>query len=321
MDHGKLERILTLFKYLTFNRNKTVKDLAAMLGTGVKTIYRYFETFKEVGFGLSTDYGTVYRITSFPKEFMQLGEGFQMVKNGGTACALALPEEEYSTEGKTYEILQEYKENSAYTKVPYLKRFSENALKLLEASKEKKVVILHGYESNRRNRVCVRKVEPFDFCWYFNWLWAYDLELKQNVLFRVTQIGEVEITGEEWKEAKRHKRQSFDVFGYNGHQTQHVRLRLSMRAKNRLLDQYPMSIRAVSQINGCSEWYFDARLCSYRAVARFYQAFCGEVEILEGEGLEDYAIECMEKQLQIAKAKRDMKRLAETPTPETQHTV
>ena len=97
MDHGKLERILTLFKYLTFNRNKTVKDLAAMLGTGVKTIYRYFETFKEVGFGLSTDYGTVYRITSFPKEFMQLGEGFQMVKNGGTACALALPEEEYST--------------------------------------------------------------------------------------------------------------------------------------------------------------------------------------------------------------------------------
>ena len=148
------------------------------------------------------------------------------------------------------------------------------------------------------------------------------LAVRQKVgIFDVSHMGEVEITGEEWKEAKRHKRQSFDVFGYNGHQTQHVRLRLSMRAKNRLLDQYPMTIRAVSQINGCSEWYFDARLCSYRAVARFYQAFCDEVEILEGEGLEDYAIECMEKQLQIAKAKRDMKRLAETPTPETQHTA
>lgn len=164
------------------------------------------------------------------------------------------------------------------------------------------------------NSICERIVEPFDFCWYFNYLWAYDLEKKQNILFRVTQISEVEILDADWTENKRHRRQSFDVFGYNGHQTRHVRLRMSMRAKNRMLDQYPMTIRAVSQIKGTTDWIFDADLCSYRAVARFYQGHCSEIEILEGEGLEDFAIDQMERQLQLAKAKREKRQQAAAMT-------
>lgn len=315
MNHGKFERLFSLFNYLTFNRNKTVKDLARLLGTGVKTIYRYIETFRDLGFGLSTVYGTVYRITSFPKELLQLNRSFMMLQNSSGVGALAMPyEEEHSKDSSTYEILQEYKENSAYTKVPYLRRFAQNAMKLMQASKEHKVVILHGYESNKRNSICERIVEPFDFCWYFNYLWAYDLEKKQNLMFRVTQISEVEILDADWTENKRHKRQSFDVFGYNGHHTRHVRLRMSMRAKNRMLDQYPMTIRAVSQIKGTTDWIFDADLCSYRAVARFYQGHCSEIEILEGEGLEDFAIDQMERQLQLAKAKREKRQQAAAMT-------
>lgn len=45
-------------------------------------------------------------------------------------------------------------------------------------------------------------------------------------------------------------------------------------------------------------------MCGYWEVARFCQGFCGEVEILEGEGLEDYVIEYMEQQLQKAKELR-----------------
>ena len=47
---------------------------------------------------------------------------------------------------------------------------------------------------------------------------------------------------------------------------------------------------------------------------RFYQGHCSEIEILEGEGLEDFAIDQMERQLQLAKAKREKRQQAAAMT-------
>ena len=84
-------------------------------------------------------------------------------------------------------------------------------------------------------------------------MWAYDTKTMQNRLFRVTQIGDVEITDEQWTEQKRHKRQSVDVFGISGHRTRTIKLKMSLRAKNRLIDEHPMAIRVVKRIDGSDD--------------------------------------------------------------------
>ena len=311
MNIERSERIFSLFLYLTYNRNKRVSDLARMFGTGGKTIYRHIELFKNLGFEFCVTFGSVYRIVAFPKNFKRLFE-IDMAENDGTFPCGEPEDTAIENQGlQAYEVLSEFKENCPFTKVPYLRRFTINANKLIKACKERKVVILHEYESDTRNGYCERKVEPFDFCWYFNYMWAYDTKMMQNRLFRVTQIGEVEITDETWAEQKRHKRQSIDLFGVSGHRTTPIKLRMSLRAKNRLISEHPMAIRVVKRIEGSDEWLLSAEVCSYWEVARFCMGFLDEVEILEGDGLEEFVIEYTERQLQKAKEIR-AGRLAQT---------
>lgn len=306
MDKDRVERIFSMFMYLTYNRNKNVEDLARMLGVNKSTIYRYIDLYKSLGFEVSTEYGGVYRIVSFPKEFQRI---CNLPIGGAAPCWVADLKASEPWNGSTYEVLGEFRENSAFTKVPYLRRFTENANKLIKASKEKKVVILRQYASSERNGFCDRKVEPYDFGWYFNYLWAYDHKTMKNEMFRVTQIGEVEILEQKWSEEKRHKKQKLDVFGKAGHRTTRVRLRISMRVKNRLVDEHPMAIRVVKRIGESLMWEFDAGLCGYRELTRFCQGYMNEVEVLEGEGLQEYMIEFMEEQLQTARERMAMSKL------------
>ena len=310
----RVERIFTLFMYLTFNRNKDVQSLADMLGVNKSTIYRYIELYKHLGFKIRALYGGVYRIVAFPKEIQRLcmfsGDGetpkwlLQMTQGDEAQC-----EEVQDT--STYEVLEEFKENCAYTKVPYLIRFTQNARKLIQASKEKKMVRLWSYESDETNEFCDLLVEAYDFEWYFNYLWAYNLKTLKNELFRVTQIGKVEILDQYWTEEKRHKKQKIDVFGTYGHTTTRVKLKLSMRLKNRMLDEHPMSVRKLKQIGESTWWEFSARLCGFRELARFCQGYLNEVEILEGEGLEDYLRQFTEEQLMAVKARLQARQLPE----------
>lgn len=303
MNHERVERLFSLFKYLTFNKNKTVQDLARLFHASQNTIYRHIDMFKCVGFEISTTYGGIYRIVSFPKEFIKVYEMHRQAVSGSINDSNPEPTADDKGNQTTYEVLGEFKENCAYTKVPYLRRYTSNAMKLIQASKEHKQVILHGYESNSRNCACDRKVEPYDFHWYFNYLWAYDLDTKQNLLFKVTQIDDVEILDKEWTEEKRHKRQKVDAFGVSGHFKTPIRIKMTVKAKNRLVDEHPMAIRSIKKIDGGDYWEFADGVCGYEEVARFYMGLCGDVDIVEGCGLHEYVVSFMEEQLDKARAK------------------
>ena len=70
---------------------------------------------------------------------------------------------------------------------------------LRKAAQEKKMVILHDYESANSNVVRDRLVEPFGFTNDFIEVWAYDTESKSNKTFKVQRIGEVEILDRTWE--------------------------------------------------------------------------------------------------------------------------
>lgn len=301
MINDRVERIFSLFLYLTFNKNKDVKALAKMFGCNKSSIYRYIDLYQALGFGVEAEYGNVYKVVSFPKEFQKL---FVIPEDGEMPCWMQGLKMKDSGDNKAYEMLTEFRKNCPFTKSPYLRRYTENANKLIQACKEKKVVILHQYENTENGSCCDRRVEPYDFGWYFNYVWAYDPRAMKNELFRVTQIAEVEILDEQWSEQKRHKKQKMDVFGTSGHRTTNVRMRISTKVKNRLINEHPMCNRAVKRIGSGVMWEFEAEVCSYRELARFFNGFMDEVEIMEGDGLEDYIIRYMEEQLRMAKEMR-----------------
>ena len=52
MDQPKIERVLRLMWLLTANDTYTIEELADMLDTSPRTIYRYLDTFKAAGFSV-----------------------------------------------------------------------------------------------------------------------------------------------------------------------------------------------------------------------------------------------------------------------------
>ena len=68
MEQPKIERMLRVIKMLTENTYYTVNDLARMLNTSYRTIYRYIDTFKEAGFIVQKE-GNIYSLGKESKYF------------------------------------------------------------------------------------------------------------------------------------------------------------------------------------------------------------------------------------------------------------
>ena len=50
MDQPKIERVLRLMQLLSGSRRYTIEELAERLDMSARTIYRYIDTFKAVGY-------------------------------------------------------------------------------------------------------------------------------------------------------------------------------------------------------------------------------------------------------------------------------
>ena len=72
MDQPKIERLLRLMKMMSGNTNYTIDELAELLGTSYRSIYRYIDTFKESGFVVEKLHSNVYKLGKMPKSYVDL---------------------------------------------------------------------------------------------------------------------------------------------------------------------------------------------------------------------------------------------------------
>ena len=71
MDQPRIERVLALMKIMSGKETFTVDELADMMGTSYRSIYRYIDTFREVGFIVEKIQGNTYRIVKMPASFKE----------------------------------------------------------------------------------------------------------------------------------------------------------------------------------------------------------------------------------------------------------
>lgn len=93
---------------------------------------------------------------------------------------------------------------------------------LSRAIKEKKKVVLQGYESGNSHTVRDRLVEPYGFTTDHIDVCALDLEDGRNKIFKIQRISGVKIQDEPWTEESRHKRPQMDIFRMSGEVIGHI---------------------------------------------------------------------------------------------------
>ena len=77
MDKDRVERIFSMFMYLTYNRNKNVEDLAKMLGVNKSTIYRYIDLYKSLGVERNNEFVQDEVLEAVQKIVSKVNKNFQ----------------------------------------------------------------------------------------------------------------------------------------------------------------------------------------------------------------------------------------------------
>ena len=264
-------RLAKLILCLSTNVNRPLEEIARLIDCSIRTLYRYLIYLEDAGFRLVHLYGKVYKLEGL-QAFLPALQQFPAQSDASSIAGIA--------DSKIY------RPGYPVRSIPYLENCINNAKLLLKATREHRKVRLINYESSSRNCVCDRIVEPYDYNWYYVYTWAYDLKEHRNLLFRTSRIGQVEILDQEWTETHRHRRYSLDIFGCSSVKTQQVKLRLTMRAHNLLIEEHPQAIPFCNPDG--NDWILDVPVCGFQGVGSFILSIPHQITILQGDGLRKY---------------------------------
>ena len=169
------------------------------------------------------------------------------------------------------------------------KTSAENIKLLKTAIKNKDKVILKEYQSGHTMKITDREVEPYGFSTNYNDVYAYEISTGENKIFKVSRIGWVKPTCYEWEHEDKHEVISPDCFRMNGKDSVPVILKMTLMAKNLLIEEYPLSARDLSYENG--HWWLRTNVKSMAGVGRFVLGLAEHVEVIDSPELERYLVE------------------------------
>lgn len=161
---------------------------------------------------------------------------------------------------------------------------------LSKAIRSQHCVILHNYQSSNSGNIRDRKVEVFDFTDNGASIWCYDLEKSAVRLFNIARIGYVEVTKQSWTNQDKHKCGNIDIFKMTGSTAFDICLRLNLRAKNLLIEEFPASAAYIVKEDSNS-WILTTQVYNIAGVARFYMGLANCIEILNAPELKEYVRE------------------------------
>ena len=281
MDQPKIERVLRLMQLMSGLRHYTIEELAERLETSPRSIYRYIDTFKSVGYAVRKE-GCVPRLVKMDDrdDIAQLVHFTDEEAYVVNRLIDALDNGNVLKQSLRRKLRAVYDCSSVADCIVHGKD-AENVHALIEAIDGKRQVRLVDYASSHSGVVRDRWVEPFDFTTDYNQVWCYDLEDEKNKLFKTTRIGRVDVQKEEWTAEEKHERGFVDVFRFSGPERYRVKMELDVRARNFMVECFPLSERDMVMVED-GKWLLDTVVCGLMGVQSFELTVAG-AKIVESE--------------------------------------
>lgn len=288
MDQPKIERMLRLMKLMSGSENYTIEELGKQLDLSYRSVYRYIETFKACGFVVFKVKSNVYKIGKMPK-------GQVNMKN-----LIYFSEEEAYLVNKLINGLHPSNQLKASLKrklsaiysctniadYVHSEETSRNIEELGKAIREKKKVILKSYESGNSQEVSDRFIEPFEFTTNYIDIWGYDLEKRENRVFKISRINKVSVLDDNWTNEDNHRKSFTDCFRMSGFEQTPISLELSLKAKNILIEEYPLAAEHLKKSN--NKWLLQTNVCNMTGVGRFVIGLADEIKVVDSPLLTKY---------------------------------
>ncbi len=279
LNQHKILRVLQLISLLQKEPAKSIRFMSGFIESTERTVYRYLDLIKELGFELERDQNKRYFIKG----------GLYDETESFTNEEVTLLRELLLTSGKQSKL------KDAVLKKIYFK--SEIAIhgnhilkahlgkiveKLSGAIQNEKRAILKDYHSANSQKISDRLVEPITFTDNYNSLIAFEVESGENKYFnieRITNVVELNINQEF---QLKHKYDKTDVFGFselNGEKFE-IEIKLTLRAFLILKEEYPLVEQFIKKEVNKDFYLLKCTVNNPKTITRFILGLKEEIEIL-----------------------------------------
>ena len=297
MDHGRIVRLLKLMELLTSNVDYTIQELMERLETSRRSIFRYLDSFKSAGFTMKKKGNNIHKLLTHSCHKIELSQLIHLSEEEAyllhnllgaltTDCQVAI-----NLEKKLTALF----DATSVTEIIGNKVIGENIMRLRQAIDEKKQVTLVMYESVNTMSITDRLVEPIRFSTNYADVYAYEVSTGITKVFKISRINQVEVSLTDWQYEEKHEKIETDCFRMNGKESTPVTLKMTLMAKNLLIEEYPLSARDLTYEEGY--WWLKTEVKSMAGVGRFYLGLSDQIEILDSPELVSYLSEHVKKNL------------------------
>ncbi len=287
-DQAKFQKMLEVLLMLDCQYGRSIAELSDRFDVSQRTIYRYFDTFKNVGFVLNNNEG-YFKINKEESSARDISDLLHFTEEESLILSKAIHSLDSHNEQKDKLVKKLYSLYDFDRVVHAITRKEETdkVYNLIQAIKKQKQVVLKGYKSNNSNEISDRIVEPIDFTDNYNNIWCFDTKDKQNKIFKPSRATEIEVLDKPWEYKPKHQKGETDIFRMHGFDSILIELELTLTAYNFILEEYPLSELYLKKKEE-NKYLLRTKVCSFLGVGRFILGLPREVKVISPKELKGY---------------------------------
>ena len=288
MELDKFDRQLRLLLMLTQHRNLTVDDVSRQLSMSRRSIYRYIDSYKQMGFIVVKE-GPRYHIDPESPFFKQITSHIHFTEDEAMTINQVLnsvydnsPQVRHLREKLS--SLYDYKVLSKHGVDEHI---AQNLAALFEAVKTERMVVLRDYASPNSAQTSDRIVEPYLFVSENSEVRCYEIKTGQNKTFKLSRIRKVEPLDLLWSHKNEHAEYFTDLFHFSGEERFPVTLILGQLSMSLLVEEYP-GASAMLKKQDDGRFLLKTEVCSYKGIGRFVMGLIDDIEIVDSPDFVEY---------------------------------
>jgi predicted DNA-binding transcriptional regulator YafY len=281
-NQHKILRVLQLITLLKKEPAKSIRFLAGVLESTDRTVYRYLDLVKELGFELHKDHnnkfqivgGDEYQQISFSNEEVLLLRDLVMTTGKDNKLRDSLLQKIYLQSELAIQGNQILKAN-----------LGKMVEKINSSISENKRIVLKGYHSLNTQKISDRIIEPITLTDNYNSVCGFEVETQLNKYYNLERITEVIQLEEEQQFHQLHQLDEMDVFGFSEKNGQKfsVELLVSLRAYILLKEQYPKIDNYITKEINTEKYRVKIDVNNPKPITRFLLGLKEDIEVVGSE--------------------------------------
>lgn len=287
-DQAKFQKMLEVLLLLDCKYGRSIHEISERFVISPRTVYRYFDTFKQVGFVIENNDG-YFKIDKEQSATQDISQLLHFTEEEAFILAKAIHTIDDGSEQKDKLVKKLYSLYD-FDRVIYAitkKEETESIYNLMQAIKQQKQVILKEYKSSNSKSIRDRLVEPIDFTINYLGVWCYDTEDQCNKIFKTARIKEVVMKDESCLYKDKHHKGVVDIFRMQSYEPIAMQLKLSMLAYNLLIEEFPLSEKYTKKVDD-NTYLLTTDVGNFIGVGRFVLGLPNEIKVIYPQAFKDY---------------------------------